>query len=388
MNILFTVVLAIALLYGLLMLWYRYGWRRLETFLTPAHPSGEKIKVSVIIPARNEETHILSCLDAVTLQTYPADLMEIIVVNDHSTDRTAELVENFILESKNTAIPHVKLINLAVLLPESEALNSYKKKAIEIAVNMCSGDLVITTDADCVMNRHWVETLVRFYETNKFKFIAAPVSFHKENCFFKVFQSLDFLSMQGITGATASLRCGTMCNGANLAYEKKAFLDVGAFQGIDHIASGDDMLLMYKMYKAYPNSIGFIKHPNAIVRTLPEDDLSSFIQQRIRWASKADKYEDKRLTVVLVFVYFWNLLLVALFIAGFFAPVLWLLCIGLIIYKTIIELLFLWPVARFFRKTKLLWQFFPSQFLHIPYVVIAGWMGKFGRYEWKGRPVQ
>lgn len=388
MDIFFTVVIAVAILYGLLMLWYRYGWRRLETFLTPAYPFTRKVKVSVIIPARNEETHILSCLDAVTLQTYPAHLMEIIVVNDHSTDRTAELVENFILESQNEEIQNVKLINLSEFLPESESLNSYKKKAIETAVNLCTGDLVITTDADCVMNRHWVETMVRFYETNKFKFIAAPVSFHKENGFFKVFQSLDFLSMQGITGATASLHCGTMCNGANLAYEKKAFLDVGAFQGIDCIASGDDMLLMYKMYKAYPDGIGFIKHPNAIVRTLPEKDLSSFMQQRIRWASKADKYDDKRLTAVLAFVYLWNLLLVVLFIAGFFAPKLWLLCIGLIIYKTVIELLFLWPVARFFHKTKLLWQFFPSQFLHIPYVVVAGWMGKFGRYDWKGRAVQ
>src|SRR5699024_8598706 len=131
---------------------------------------------------------------------------------------------------------------------------------------------------------------------------------------------------------TTCLHCGTMCNGANLAYEKRAFLGVGGYQGIDCIASGDDMLLMYKMYKAFPNGIGFIKHPQAIVRTLPAEGLQDFLQQRIRWASKADKYEDKRITAVLAFVYLWNVSLLLLFIAGFFYPVLWLLCLGMIIY--------------------------------------------------------
>lgn len=380
MPLVLTIIVLLAFLYGVLMLWYRYGWKHLCAY-EPGEETTHATKVSVIIPARNEEKHILSCLEAVSLQSYPAELMEVIVVNDHSTDRTAELVANF-------GERNVRLIHLADHLPEGTPFNSYKKKAIETAIQHCEGDLIITTDADCIMSREWVKTLVGCYENNGFKFMAAPVSFYHENDFFKVFQSLDFLSMQGITGATTQLRCGTMCNGANLAYEKKAFLDVGAFQGIDCIASGDDMLLMYKMYKAYPDGIGFVKHPHAIVRTLPAENFTSFMNQRIRWASKADKYDDKRLTVVLAFVYLWNIVLFGSFVAGFFYPVFWLWCIGLIIYKTLIELLFLWPVAKFFQKTKLLWQFFPAQFLHIPYIIVAGWLGKFGTYEWKSRRVK
>lgn len=380
MDVLFTILIILAVLYGLLMLWYRYGWRHLRTFRSPATVCSGNTRVTVIIPARNEEKHLPFCLEAVTAQTYPAELLEIIVVNDHSTDRTAEIIAQF-------APAQVKLLNLSDYLPKGKVLNSYKKKAIETAIAMSTGDLIITTDADCVMNQHWVETVVCYYEQHGSKFIAAPVCFYRENCFFKVFQSLDFLSMQGITGATTHLRCGTMCNGANLAYEKKAFDDVGGFQGIDCIASGDDMLLMYKMYKAYPEGIGFVKHPHAIVRTLPAEDVASFMQQRIRWASKADKYEDKRLTLVLAFVYLWNAGLLGLFIAGFFHPVLWIWCIGLIIFKTLTELFFLWPVAKFFQKTRLLWQFFPAQFLHIPYIIVAGWLGKFGSYEWKSRKV-
>lgn len=381
MHAILTIILVLAFLYGLLMLWYRYGWRHLSTFSATDIPLSGRTKVSVIIPARNEEKHILSCLEAVSLQSYPKHLLEIIVVNDYSADRTAELVTHF-------PASNVRLINLADYLGENPPLNSYKKKAIETAISVCSGDLIITTDADCVMSRHWVKTLVDYYEHKGSKFIAAPVSFHRENGFFKVFQSLDFLTMQGITGATARLRCGTMCNGANLAYEKKAFQEVGAFRGIDCIASGDDMLLMYKMYRAYPDRIGFVKHPHAIVRTLPQENLTSFMQQRIRWASKADKYEDKRLTAVLAFVYLWNIVLFALFAGGFVYPRLWIWWLGLIVFKTLVELFFLWPVARFFQKTHLLWQFFPAQFLHIPYVIAAGWLGKFGSYQWKERRVK
>jgi len=386
MQTVLIIVLIMSVLYGVLMLWYRYGWQRLMTFSSEITTSGHT-KVSVIIPARDEEEHIAKCLDAVLAQKYPAKMMEIMVIDDHSTDSTARLVQEYI-DRRKQEHPRIRLLHLADYLPPRSALNSYKKKAIETAVSHAEGDFIITTDADCVMTSHWVETLVGFYENRNLKFIAAPVSFHKENDFFKIFQSLDFLSMQGITGATTCLKCGTMCNGANLAYEKQAFEDVGGYQGVDCIASGDDMLLMYKMYKAFPDGIGFLKHPHAIVKTLPAENLRAFLQQRIRWASKSDKYEDKRITAVLAFVYLWNIQLIALLIAGFFLPVLWLLALGVLLYKTMIELVFLLPVARFFKKSRLLWLFFPAQFLHVPYIVIAGWLGKFGDYEWKGRKVK
>ena len=65
-----------------------------------------------------------------------------------------------------------------------------------------------------------------------------------------------------------------MCNGANLAYEKKAFYEVNGFTGIDNIASGDDMLLMHKIYKQYPERVLFLKSTDAIVQTKPMETLS------------------------------------------------------------------------------------------------------------------
>jgi len=60
----------------------------------------------------------------------------------------------------------------------------------------------------------------------------------------------------------------------------------------------------------------------------------------------------------------------------------------LLLIKTIFELFFLYPVAKFFNQTKLLWWFPIAQPFHIVYTVIAGWLGKFGKYTWKERSVK
>ncbi|HVI44519.1 MAG TPA: glycosyltransferase [Chitinophaga sp.] len=373
------ILIGLALGYGVLMLWYSFGWKRLPAF-TPVQQKTCSTKVTVIIPARNEADNLPPLLNALQQQTYPASLLEVIVIDDFSTDDTAGIVERFPADN-------IRVLRMQDHLNREQRLNSYKKKAIEMAVGFATGDLIVTTDADCVMGQRWIETIVQSYEIHKPKFIAAPVSFYKEQNFFKKLQSLDFMTMQGITGAAAQLRAGAMCNGANLAYEKSAFYEVGGFTGIDSIASGDDMLLMYKIYSAYPEGVMYLKSEEAIVRTLPVDTLKDFMNQRIRWSSKADKYEDKRITWVLLLVYLFNAGLLVLGAIALFLPV-WLPpFLILMLFKVTLELYFMMPVARFFHKTPLLTWFIPGQFFHIPYIVVAGWLGKFGSYQWKGRQV-
>lgn len=189
-----------------------------------------------------------------------------------------------------------------------------------------------------------------------------------------------------------------MCNGANLAYSRNAFNEVNGFKGINDIASGDDMLLMHKIYRQYPDGIKYLQSEEVIVHTAPMHNWKDFLNQRIRWASKADKYDDKRIFAVLLLVYLFNLLLVLLPITAlFYNPMLsiincqisivnfWLLLIAL---KTITELFFLYPVSVFFQKQRLLWLFPIAQPFHIVYTVIAGWLGKFGTYRWKERKVK
>ena len=347
-------------------------------------------KISVIIPARNEEQNIKACLDSLVAQSYPIYLFEVLVIDDHSTDNTAAIVLSY--QSQN-----IKLITLKHFVAEN-SINSYKKKAIEIAIHQSTGDLMVTTDADCIVPVNWLQTIAAFYEERKPLLIVMPVAINCSNRFIEIFQALDFMTLQGITGASVHKKMHSMCNGANLAYTKKAFNEVNGFAGIDTIASGDDMLLMHKIYKQKPNAILFLQSKEVIVQTQPVQTIKKFFNQRIRWASKADSYDDKRIFVVLLVVYLFNFLLLALPVAACFKNVqysmfniqystflIWLLLLCL---KTITELLFLFPVAKFFNKQGLLWLFPIMQPFHILYTVIAGWLGKFGGYKWKGRSVK
>ena len=179
-----------------------------------------------------------------------------------------------------------------------------------------------------------------------------------------------------------------MCNGANLAYRKEAFYEVGGFKGIDDIASGDDMLLMYKIWKKYPDGVHYLKSKEAIIETLSADSWKAFFNQRIRWASKAKYYEDKRIFSVLLLVYLFNISFLFLFITALFSIQYLYFLLALWVLKTIIEFPFISKVSHFFNKQNVLKYFFFFQPLHIFYTILAGFLASFGKYEWKGRRVR
>jgi len=372
--------------YAVLIIFYAISWRSIPAFVEQKN----KVEIvmpflSIIIPARNERLYIKACLAALQLQTYPKHLYEVIVVDDHSEDDTAAIVKNY-------PASNVQLISLKDFV-ESNAINSYKKKAIEVALLQAKGELIITTDADCTMPTEWLQTIAAFYKQTNAALIVMPVVFINNNRSFgekllSIFQSLDFMVLQGITGASVYKKAHSMCNGANLAYTKAAFIAVNGFKGIDAIASGDDMLLMHKIFSRYPDAVKFLSSQKVIVQTQPANSLKAFFNQRIRWASKADKYDDKRITAVLALVYFFNVWILVLLLAAAFNGSLALLFLLLIIAKTLLELVLLYPIADFFSNKKLLPYFPMAQPFHICYTVIAGWLGKFGTYQWKGRKVK
>jgi cellulose synthase/poly-beta-1,6-N-acetylglucosamine synthase-like glycosyltransferase len=374
------VVVAVILFicYAVLIEYYRKGWQRLPEFVaSDGFVASEK--VTVIIPARNEEDNIGNCIQSLLEQDYPAELLQVIVIDDHSTDGTAEVVNAF-----NN--PRIQVIHLKDFV-QSE-INSYKKKAIEIGIAHAVGDWIITTDADCTAGKEWISTMMAYRKETDAVLVAAPVKLKSGRRTLHKFQSLDFLTLQGITAASVSRNFHTMCNGANLCYAKQAFGEVNGFEGIDQVASGDDMLLMHKIAKQYPGKIKYLKSKKAIVTSLPAAGWKAFWSQRVRWASKADKYDDKRIFRALLLVYLINFLILTLFVLGFFNTDLFLIVILLFLSKTLIEYPFVGAVATFFGERKLM-KFFPFlQPLHIVYTVIAGWLGKFGSYKWKGRTVR
>jgi len=374
--------------YAWLILYYRKGWMGMPEYQPPEKFEENKLPfISIIIAARNEEKNIRSCIQSIINQTYPQNKFEIIITDDHSTDNTVSFIQSFQKEN-------IRVIHLSDFI-KNEKLNSYKKKSIETALQFAKGELIVTTDADCTAPPKWLETMALYYEEKSPVFVALLVAFENPSekdglfkRFFNIFQSLDFMTLQGITGASVSKKIHAMCNGANLAYQKKVFYNVGGFEGIDQIASGDDMLLMHKIHKNYPEKTLFLKSKEIIVETKPTGNLKEFLYQRIRWASKAGIYTDKKITMVLLLVYLLNAWIFILGIFSFFYLQSFYLFLILIVIKTIVELFFLYPVAKFFGKEKLLWWFIPAQPFHIIYTLIAGWLGKFGSYRWKGRKVK
>lgn len=377
--ILLILTVLVLLGYGLLIWQYRVWFLRLPEFI-PA-PADHRTRFSIIIPARNEEDNIAACLRSILQQNYPAHLFEIIVINDHSTDGTEAIVRSIQQQHSN-----LQLLNLVDAL-QNKPVNAYKKKAIELAIAQSAGNWIVTTDADCMAQPGWLSLLDQYIQQQDPVFIAAPVMFTHTGSFLSAFQLLDFISLQGITAAAVSAGYHTMCNGANIAYRKDVFYEVGQFSGIDQIASGDDMLLMYKIKQLYPARLGYLFHRGATVTTAPMPNWRSFLNQRIRWASKADKYQDKTIFRALALVYALNLLLLVLFFWGFSVEQGWLFWTVLVLAKTLVELSLMAPVARFYQQMPALNWFLIMQPFHICYTVLAGWLGKFGTYQWKGRNV-
>ena len=361
------------LLYSLLILFFWLQWRKIPVYRRTGPMPG--LQVSIIVPARNEETTIGNLLDALLQQDYPSGQLEIIVVDDHSTDQTAAVIARY---------PTVTLLTL-----RDDGLNSYKKKALERGIAAAKGTWILTTDADCIPHPTWVSTIISFAQAQQSAFVAAPVAFSFNRSVLQQFQALDFLVLQGITGASAHGGHLSLCNGANLAYTKEAFTAAGGFAGIDQIASGDDLLLMHKIAAIRPGAVHYVKSEAAIVHTLPMQTWKTFFNQRIRWASKALHYKDRRITAVLLLVLLLNLcfpvLLTAYLLYG--GSYGWAV-LGLFVCKTVVEYPFVYAVARFFQMQRLLAFFVFFQPLHILYTILSGFLGQAGHYEWKGRRVK
>ncbi len=361
----------ISLAYYLLLWQYRCGWNKLPDFEIPSTHQ-PLTRLSILIAVRNEAANIRASLQAVLSQQYPARLMELLVIDDHSTDQTARIVAS--IKDKR-----LKLISLK----EGKG----KKAAIAKGVTTARGELILCTDADCLVPPGWLRTMASFYEIRKAKFIAAPVNFHQERTHFERFQSLDILGMMGVTGAGIQSGWMHMCNGANLAYPKVVFEQVGGFKGIDGKASGDDMLLMQKIAKRYPGRIGFVKNPAAAVRTAAMPDWASFFQQRLRWASKSAQYTD-RLTIVMLAVALLcclNLVASLLLVSVWGAAMLWVFG-GQLLLKSLADYRFLYTLSSYFKRRDLMKSFVYAQLMHIGYIVTIGLLANLIRhYWWKGR---
>jgi cellulose synthase/poly-beta-1,6-N-acetylglucosamine synthase-like glycosyltransferase len=369
----------LALSYLMIFLFYLYGWISLPV-LPDKRPSGE-MRVSVIVPARNEAANIERILNDLLAQSYPAHLTEIWIIDDHSADATTELAARY-------TDPRVRLIRLQEVLKQDEVVGSYKKKAIEEGIFRSGGELIVTTDADCSMQSGWLNAIVGYLEFSGAQMVVAPVLIKDQSGLLGKFQALDLVGMMGITGATLHLGFPTMCNGANLAFRKAAFYEVGGYEGNTGTTSGDDLFLMHKMAAKWKRGVRFLKNGNAIVETLPQQTLRSFIAQRMRWASKSPHYDDWKIKANLLLVYLFNLSIVTSLVMALLRSEFWPILIFQISVKLTADFVFLSETSAFFHRRNLMWLFLPMEVFHILYIVVIGFAGNFIQVNWKGRKVK
>ena len=388
-NVLFLFTLFLSICYAAFIFWCIVGWKRLVKFQTTPQLDLQKVYVSVIIPARNEAENISDCLSDFLHQDYPFDSFELIVADDHSEDNSAAIVERFILENPSLSIRLLKM-------NEREKMILFKKHAITESIAMSSGELIITTDADCRRGPEWLSTLVQYYRQFKPEMMSAPVIFSNEKSWFEKMQSLEFLGLIAIGAAAIKNNKPFLCNGANLAFTKEAFIRVGGYHSAKNISSGDDTQLMKKIAVSNKEdgvapdkkeAIHFVRSVEAVVTTSAHHSLHALLNQRKRWASKIPVQMSAFTIFIAIIAYLFH---AGLLISGILMCITGNILFFLIplIIKMIPEFILLYGVSSFFKKTSLLFLFLPAQIIYPVYISIVGLISMSGDYQWKGRRVK
>jgi biofilm PGA synthesis N-glycosyltransferase PgaC len=334
---------------------------------------GQRLNFSVLVPFRNESGRIGPLLDSLEALRYPVENFEVIFINDHSSDETVAMLEKRLRPGMNWKIIHVR--------PGAGG----KKVALTEGIDEARFEHIVTTDADCHVSPEWLHAFDAYYRMYAPVFISAPLSVQiNPGSFVQVMQYFEQSALTALGGITIHLKQPTMCNGANLSFTRTAFREVGGYHGNDHIPTGDDQFLLAKMTSKYPDKIGFLKTPDAVVCTPAMTSWSEMAEQRIRWASKW-RVTGSRVMFSAVFVgltYLSLLLLAAL--ALFFDPGLRTTCMVLFAAKMIMDAWFV--VHTRFNNYKWTWIWWPAVEIVYPiYVVFITLKSSIGTYSWKGR---
>lgn len=333
--------------------------------------------VSVIVPFRNEIENIENNYHSLINQNYPIEKFEIIFVNDNSTDNSFNFLSN-LNNAKN-----VKVISV----PKDYSPSAHKKRAIRFGIENSQGEIIVTTDADCIHNQNWLRNILSYFDEQT-AFVAGPVEFIDDYNLFSKMQKIEFTALVIVGAGLIGANKPTICNAANIAYRKKVFYQVDGFLHNMNLSSGDDELLMQKIFQDTDYKIKFAASKNAIVKTYANKNIHQFYQQRKRWASKGLFYKNKLLILKLIFIYLFYLLMLLQPILGLFSNLFFITFSFSIFVKITIEFIILKKGVDLLFEKKILKYFFITQLFHIPYIVIMGLAGALGNYLWKNRKLK
>ncbi len=361
-----TIIFAFAILYFLVIFMLFLG------ILRSNRRKNHKLhKFSIIIAARNEEQHLRGLLDILLNQSYPKELYQIVLANDRSIDRTYEIAREFQQKYSNLKI---------VQVTEENPLLVGKKGALTAAIKDSDYEILAFTDADTVPTRYWLEE-VNAHFTDDTDFVTGYTYITAKNRFFGLLKNLERSAMFAVIAGSFGWNWGISTGATNQAYRRKAFDAVNGFEGIGHIRSGDDDLMLHKMHKVLGKK-RFMFSERSFIDSAGMDTVKQQIHQETRRGSKWKYYpfEIKLLTLFIFVFYF-------LFSLAFVL----LLCnqidlnkiIILMLLKVVPEFLIVSTFLVKINKLYLLYMFPLVELIYIPYYVFFGLKGTFGRYRWK-----
>jgi len=342
-----------------------YGCNRMKRFsrkeFTP------KTSFTIVVPFRNEKENLPNLLHSISLLNYPRELVEVILVDDDSEEVFS--VQDLVFSLK--------------VIKNERKSNSPKKDAIETAIQVAKNDWIITTDADCLVQKNWLTSFDQYIQENEVEMVASGVCYVPKNGFLSAFQNLDFLSLQGATIGSFGIKKPFMCNGANFAYSKAFFKELNGFQGNETIASGDDVFLLQKAVSYAPKKVGFLLAKESIVATKPVATWNELFKQRVRWASKSTGYSSVYGKLLALVVFGGNLVWIMsflLWLTSILDQNIFMLFVAL---KFLIDFILIYKTANFFESK--LQYVLASSLLYPFFSVLVAVYSLFGNYSWKGR---
>jgi len=268
---------------------------------------------SVIVAARNEEKNILNCLESLNNLTYPENKLEIILVDDDSTDNTGSIISNFISDK-----PNFNLIKPIKDFGETKG----KARAIANAVEIAKGEIILTTDADCTVSSTWASTIASYYKPDVV--MVCGYTNQKRRNLFEAVQDMDFIYLLTVGAGAINLGKPLSAIGNNMSYRKSAYLEVGGYENIPFSVTEDFQLLM-AINKIKKKKIIYPADPGGLVTSEPCPNLKTLFFQKRRWAVGGLKSTLDNLLIISTG--FWVTLL-SLFIPFFYsASVMYLLCL-------------------------------------------------------------
>jgi cellulose synthase/poly-beta-1,6-N-acetylglucosamine synthase-like glycosyltransferase len=286
-------------------------------------------KITWIVPFKNEEHNLEAFFQSIQGQSqFPEEL---ILVNDHSSDDSVKIIENW--KTK---------MSFPVLLVDH--LGEGKKRAISQAIELAKGEVMVCSDADCEFSPHFFASISQPFGINEVVWVSGRVSFESDGGFWKEVLAAENEGLQAITAASIRGNQPTMANGAAMAFRKKSFVEVGGYSGLEHLVSGDDELLLHRMQ----GKGKLVYAENAVVRTHSSNGWNSFWRQRMRWVSKSGDYENRRMQWTMLVAWMSRVCwLVSLAGIGFFGMKFFILNTALMLIPEAI-LLQLWGIS--FRR--------------------------------------